>query len=343
MTIKTTFPHIALACLALAANACTLEKTDDVAEYREALPQADSVAVAGPEAAAHGSRTNSRVEGSHTGLLGVGTPGNADVAKWYAFTRGVRDGVNVVTRDVLAGVWLIVHSKPTAVSEDHAEWGPYTDALEPVSYRFRVERVAAAEYDYTLEGRPKASTSDADYRAVLRGKGFGRRDARHGDGTFTIDLDAARALDPSQHQSDSGTVTITHDLPANIGRELGALPRTINADVTPKGELWVRIQSRANADFTGALDVDAHADTDDSKATLLEDISVQSRWRADGAGRADISVVGGDLPVSIPLVTATECWGSDFSRAYYGDSANFEPTFGDVASCAYAEPASIAP
>lgn len=333
----TTLPHIALIALAFAANACTLQKTDDVSEYREALPQADAVAVAGPEGNANGSRTSS-LEQSRSSLLGIGpAPGN--VAKWYAFTRNVRAGVNVVTRNVLAGVWLIVHSAPTSVSQDHAEWGPYSDALEPASYRFRVARVADGEYDYVLEGRPKASRSDADYLTVLHGTGYGRLDPRHGDGTFTIDLDAAKALDPIQHADDSGTVTITHDLPARIGRELGAPPRTINADITPQGEAWVRIQSQANADGTGALDVDAHADTDDSRATLLEDVSVQSRWRADGAGRADITVAGGDLPATIPMVVASECWATDFSRAYYADSVGFEPTTGDVTTCAYADPA----
>jgi hypothetical protein len=254
------------------------------------------------------------------------------------FTRNVRDGVNVVTRDVLAGVWLIVHTEPTSVSENHAEWGPYTDALEPVSYRFRVERVAEGEYDYTLEGRPKASTSDTDYRAVLSGKGYGRLDPRHGDGKFTIDLDAAKALDPIRHRDDSGTVTITHDLPASIGRRLGALPRTISADVTPQGEAWIRIGSQANEDGTGAIHVDAHVDVDDSKATLLEDVSVASRWKADGAGRADITVAGGDLPTTIAMVSATECWGEDFGRVFYSDSVGFEASVGAATSCVYSEP-----
>lgn len=337
MSLKTTLPHIALVALALAANACALQKTDDVSEYREALPEANAVAVAGPEGNANGSRS-SALEQSRTGLLGV-DPATANVAKWYAFTRNVRAGVNAVTRNVLAGVWVIVHSAPTSVSPDHAEWGPYTDALEPASYRFRVDRVADGEYDYVLEGRPKASSSDADYLTVLHGKGYGRLDARHGDGTFTIDLDAAKALDPSQHPDDSGTVTITHDLPASVGRALGQLPRTISASVTPQGEAWVRIESQANADGTGTLNVDAHVDTDDSKATLLEDVSVQSRWRADGAGRADVTLAGGDLPATIAMVSASECWGSDFSRSYYADSVGFEPTFGDVAICAYGEPA----
>ena len=77
-----------------------------------------------------------------------------------------------MTAGVLAGAWLIIQSEPSATSADSATWGPYTDELDPATYRFRITRVATDEYDYVLEGRPKASTSDADYRAVLTGNGF---------------------------------------------------------------------------------------------------------------------------------------------------------------------------
>jgi hypothetical protein len=334
MKTTTTLPHIAFA-VCLLAPACTLQKTDDIAEYREALPQAQHVRVAGPEHSEAGSSTAGAQPGSGLLSAGNGTPG---VARWYAFTRGVRDGVNLVTRNVLGSVWLVVHTKPTRVGEDYAEWGPYTDALDPATYRFRVERVAPHTFEYRLDGRPRASSAEADYRPVLYGNGFGRLDSRHGDGGFTIDLEVAKALDPLKHAEDSGTVSITHDLPSEITRELGALPRTITADVRPKGATFTRIVSVANEDFTGTLDVDAHADIDDSKATLPEDVSLQSRWRADGQGRSDITIAGGDLPAETPLVTATECWGTDFGRVYYADSVDFEETFGEAGACAYDAP-----
>ena len=69
----------------------------------------------------------------------------------------------------------------------------------------------------------------------------------------------------------------------------------------------MHVVSDARADRTGTLSVDAHADTDESKASLLEDVSLLSRWHADGAGRADLAISGGDLPASIPLVTTSEC------------------------------------
>ncbi|MGC4088588.1 MAG: hypothetical protein QM756_11965 [Polyangiaceae bacterium] len=322
MNRRTTLTHIALLTLSTAFAGCNLQKSDDVAEFREALPEANHIAVAGPEQSS-GQKTLAT------------EPGQSEFAEWYAFTRNVRDGVNTVTRDVLGGVWLVVHLQPSNVGADFAEWGPYTDALDPVAYRLRVTRTAEGEYDYRLEGRPRASKSEADYVAVLVGNGFGRLDPRHGDGKFVIDLDAAKRLDPIKHLNDSGTVTITHDLPADITLNPGSLPRLIRADVDPAGDAWMSIVSDAKQDGTGTLTLDAHADTADAKNTALEDVHLLSRWQADGAGRADLTISGGDLPPSIPLVNGSECWNNGFARVYYADSVTFEPNFGESSACAY--------
>ena len=170
---------------------------------------------------------------------------------------------------------------------------------------------------------------------MLTGHGYGRPSALHGQGTFAIDLDAAKALDPYKHPNDSGTVSIVHDLPHDFTDHLGALPRTISATVTPEGEAHYSVKSVANLDRTGSITVAAHVDIDDSKLTKLEDVSVDSRWNAGGAGRADITIAGGDLPASVPIVDATECWGTDFAQAYYSDTVGFAPTAGDVSACVY--------
>ncbi len=318
-------------CLSFALGACTLQKRDDVSEYREAIPE--EVAVDGPESAQGESHSTA----GGRGLL-ADAPTAANWAEWYAWTRNVRDGVNAMTAVVLGSVHYIVNTEPTEVTDDSATWGPYTDALEPATWRFRATRVAEHEYDYVLEGRPKTSTDEADYRTVLSGKGYSKRDDRHGDGAFTIDLDVARELDPLMHQDDSGTVKITHDLPSDIGTRLGALPRTITADIRPAGEQWVTVTSQANEDATGSLDTNAFVDIDDSKLTAPEDVHIVSRWRADGAGRADITIAGGDLPATMELVQAVECWGNDFTRVYYDDSVDFAPTEGDATACAYDTP-----
>ncbi len=325
---------LAAVAVAIAASGCTLEKKDDVSEYREAIPQADAVTVDGPETAQGQSSTMS----GGSGLLATGPAGGGSFAQWYGWTREVRDGVNAITASVLGSVWYVVHTEPTEIGEDNAIWGPYTDALEPASWRFRAERVAEYEYDYFLEGRPKTSTSDDDYVVVLTGKGYGARSDKHGDGYFLVDLDAAGELDPLKHQNDSGTVKITHDLPHDIGTRLGALPRIIKAEIDPAGEPWLTITSTANEDNTGQLEVGAFVDIDESKATAPEDVDILSRWQATGAGRADITIANGDVPVSLGIVEAVECWGTDFTRVYYGDSVDFAPTEGDMTACAYDSP-----
>jgi hypothetical protein len=335
------FTSLALATSFIAASAlvagpgCMLEKQDDGDEYREAVPLREAVVVAGPEADGGGDSSAASVTTQADEPWAVGP-----YSKWYGFTRVVRAGVNLVTGAVLGSAWIIVHTEPSSVEDGEAIWGPYTDALDPATYRFRVTRVADAEYDYVLEGRPKASSDDGDYRALLSGHGYGKRHELHGEGELTIDLDAAHDLDPFAHQDDSGTVRIVHHLPHDLSQG-DFLPRTILAEVTPNPAVnpeSFSVTSTANEDGTGSLHVTANADVDDTKTTELEDIVVDSRWRVDGAGRADIVIAGGDVPADPGMVSAVECWGADFMRSYYSDSLELEPTEGEASACVYDAP-----
>lgn len=310
---------------------CTLDKKDDEADaFREAVPQQQSIALSGPDSSSSASTAAARPT-----LRTLGTTPATPYAKWYGFTREMRRGVNQVTADVLGGVWAILHVPPTAISTDSAVWGPYTDELEPASYRFRITRIATDEYDYTLDGRPKTSTRDADFRAVLTGHGYGKAHALHGQGQFTIDLDVAKSLDPFAHASDSGTVRIDYALPHDFLDEPDFLPRSITAKVDPEGDGVYTVESLANVDHTGSIHLDAHVDIADSKDRQLEDVVIDSRWNESGAGRADIEFTGGDLPSNTPLVSAVECWGTDFTQSYYQDSVNFSPSAGDETACVY--------
>ena len=117
-------------------------------------------------------------------------------------------------------------------------------------------------------------------------------------------------------------------------------PRAITADVHPsKSEDWFTVTSKSAGDGTGTLVVNAYADADDSDLTQREDIQVLSEWNGQGAGRADITITGGDVPASMGIVTAVECWGTDFYRVYYNDSVSYEPSEGDASACAFSTPA----
>ncbi|MEP7050399.1 MAG: hypothetical protein ABJB12_08610 [Pseudomonadota bacterium] len=325
------FPCCALALTV--ASGCVLQKKDGADEFREAVPQKDAVALSGPD----NSSGSSSAASAAPSRRALGTTPATSYAKWYGFTREMREGVNKITAGVLGGAWLIIQSEPSKTSVNSASWGPWTDELSPASYRFTVTRLAPDDYEYVLEGRPKSETSDAAYQVVLKGEGFGKPSPKHGQGAFKIDLDVARELDPFDNESNSGIVVIDHDLPHDFSDRLGALPRTITATVTPKGGAHYTVKSVANEDHTGVIHVDAHVDIDDSKLTKLEDVVINSRWQASGAGRADIAISGGDLPASVTMVDAVECWGADFTQSYYNDSAGISATAGSPSACVYAD------
>lgn len=340
MTKRATWA-VAIVAVTAFGQGCVLTPDDDVGKFREAIPNAEHVKVEGPESAQATSSST-----SFEALSGAKTHdepwAGGPWSYWYGFTRTVRQGVNHVTGAVLGSVWIIVNTQPTSVTEKEAVWGPYTDALEPATYRFRVTEVGPKEYEYRLEGRLKTSTSEADYVPVLFGKGWGRGHDKHGDGFFTIDLDVARSLDPFNHDADdTGTVKITHDLPPDITDNLFSGPKTVIAEVAPSHtDAWWNASSTTNVDGTGTLFVDAFDDTDHDDGTAKENIQVRSRWKADGAGRADVSISGGDVPQTIGIVTAVECWDQSFTQAYYSDSMEWAPSSGDPSQCAYSEPMS---
>ena len=321
------FSFVVVPGLVSFAVGCGPEETGEADAFRAALPLVESVKVDGPETTvSSGSETT------------VDTDVNAPYATYYKFTRKVRDDVNAVTTAVLGSVWFVAHTRPTRVTVDEAVWGPYTDSLEPATYRFRIQKETDGAYRYTYEGRPKESTSDTDYQVVVEGVGYGQSDARHGDGYFTIDLDVARFLDPVKNEDDSGTIRIEHDLPVTVTSEVHALPRHIEVDAqrSDTDEAYA-VTSDAFEDNTGALVVEAVADLDPTGLTKSESVKVLSQWNAQGEGRSDVSFTGGDVPAVVDPVTAVECWNSSFKRSYYHDSAGSEADYGQVAACAYDE------
>jgi hypothetical protein len=305
----------------LLVQACTLEGGGpDVSEYQDVMPEPASVKVAGPET----------IEPSGTSATQADGAAAANYAHWYQFTRSVREQLNRITSRVIGSVSFVAHTKVTTTGEGFAEWGPFTLPKDTVTWRLRIERAGEATYAYRLDGRPKTATSESDFVTVLSGTTYAVSDPRKGDGQFTIDIDAARTLEPDKYVDQSGKATFTHDL-IQVGQ------RSVLVDYDPGDESRISLASQANADGTGQFDVTGLADTDAFGSiglTQLEDVALSSRWRGDGAGRADIVIAAGDFSPIGGSVTIAECWGSDFGRVYYSDSLGVEPTAGDATACA---------
>jgi hypothetical protein len=314
--------------LAVASSACTL-KTEDSSRYQEPIPQSGDVALAIPGSTAAAGASGQAATGLHTlgnpAPAGPAAPG-AGTAAYYQFTRDVADAVDFGTATILGAVWLIVHTPPTSVTGNEAVWGPGNgNALDPVVWRLTVTEIATNEFDYELDGRPHLSTSDADFRAILKGHGYGVGDARHRSGSFVIDNDAYASLDPARASKDSGTVKVTFDA--------RTYPITIEADVHHSADPdFYNVTVTHQRDSSGEVDITALGDVDQPPDGNAENVTMHSRWASTGAGRADVQVTGGSAPGT---VLASECWGVDFSRTYYTDSVDWRPTSGDPASCAF--------
>ena len=111
--------------LFMATSGCAFRKDgDDIERFREAIPEADAVAMPGPETSAEASsRAASAGPTERAQTTGSGAP-NGPWAKYYGVTRELRDGVRSVTGVVLGAVWIIVHTEPSSVGNDEAIWGP---------------------------------------------------------------------------------------------------------------------------------------------------------------------------------------------------------------------------
>jgi len=324
MPRSTILVAFALPIFASAAAVGCAAPVDDASRFKEAVPQTEDVKLNVPGAqVASGSKTQSisTTIGIRT-LPGATTPTGADsTARYYRFTRDITGAVDWGTAVILGGIWAIVNTTPTSVDAKTAVWGPgQGNALEPVIWKFTVSEVGTNEYDYALEGQPKAGGA---WTAVLTGHGYGNAHPLHKTGWFKADNDAYKTLDPARGK-DQGTTKVTYDL--------RQIPATIAVELRPGDAVgWADVKVTHEAAGAGEVDIVGLGDIDDSKATKLEDVHVTSRWTTAGSGRADIELKNGDLPFT---VTATECWSDAFARVYYEDTVNYEPASGNESACA---------
>jgi hypothetical protein len=318
-TIGTMAMVVGMGTMVAAAQGCAI-KSDDGSRFAEAIPETSTASLSVP-----GSSGAGGVHASSATIHIQGPTTTTSYASWYQFTRDITDAVDIGTGIILAEVLFVVHLPPTSVSAHQAVWGPgQGTALDPVVWRMTVDEVGTEEYDYRLEGRPKASTSNADWRAVLTGHGFGKARPEHRSGWFRLDNDAYASLDPARGTS-NGTVKVTFD-----GRQY---PWTIRAEVKHTADTDAYdVTVTHNQDTSGAVDITAHGDVDTPKDGNSEDVVMHSRYDAAGAGRADVQITGGSAPTT---VLASECWDTSFARSYYTDNVGYRPTAGSAAACVF--------
>jgi hypothetical protein len=327
-------PVLALTTFAaLALVGCPEPDEDkDAGVFAQIAPKAEDVKLATPTRASGAGVGTDAQAPTPPGVEPTGNGANG-LATFYTFTRQTFDGVNIGTAWVLGLVNAITKYPTTQRSDDQAIWGPWQGELSPAEWRLRVTRAEGDAYDYVLEGR--TASEGGEYRAVISGRGYAPGDSRRGLGNFVIDNDAADAIDPARLKSpdSSGTLAVDHDLRALRSNLDAAYHISVKARPTANDEQYDIELDRLDGGG-GTVEITSKGDVDDEPAkAALENISMKSRWIASGAGRADVTVEGGDVPPSLGTITMSECWGESFKEVYYTDSANLAPTSGDEAAC----------
>lgn len=256
-------------------------------------------------------------------------PGGAErtvgqLAEWYVATRNVTRTFNGGAGWVLVLIHTIVQFPVTSVSGDTYTWGPWSGALDPAEYRLDVRDKGDGTYEYQLSGRSKTEPG-AQFEVIIDGTSDPRAGHLQGNGQFLIDLDASKRVNPIDADPDArGTIDVRYDLAA---RHLDMTIMSTDANNQP-----VLADYAYNRTLDGGGDMVFSVEGDAGGTSAQENIVLRSRWQADGAGRADGRLSGGDLATG---AEASECWSTSFRRTYYTDSVDFEPTEGDVADCAF--------
>jgi hypothetical protein len=242
------------------------------------------------------------------------------LADYYVTTRNVTRMFNGGTAWVLTLIHAIVQYPVTNVVGNVYTWGPWTDALNPAEYQLQVTALADGTFDYVLSGRNK-TVAGSTFITVIDGHSDPRPGENLGNGSFLLDMDASRIVNPIDSGDGTGQLTVHFDLAARH-LDLGLAQATTTADYAYDEA----------ADGSGDMTFDFQGDVNNN-GSALENIQIRSRWLPTGAGRGDARVTGGDIAPNV--ATASECWDTTFGRVFFTDSWG-APEEGTVGACAFA-------
>jgi hypothetical protein len=297
-------------CAASLATACVVKQDAPPSEIAKAIPTNDQVAIKLPQ-------TATRVDNAAVG----------DLATFYVATRGVTLTFNGGSAWVLILIHTIVQFPVTSVSGNTYTWGPWSgSALDPAIYKLDVTANADGTYDYVFSGHAK-SDATAHFLTLIDGHADPTPGELKGNGTFLLDFDASRVVDPIDNANNHGQVDVNYNL-ATRHLDLTIMSTDANGQAASADYAYDE-----GVDGSGNMTFDVLANVGGTAAE--EDLTLRSRWEANGAGRGDARITGGDLGSTSAI--ASECWSSSFLRVFYTDNASFNPTEGDATQCAYTD------
>ncbi len=297
---------------------CNLSNED--LEFLYALPSREILQARAPGEGA-GMGTSEGALGQRRDALSVG-----DASEGYKLTVGAAGEFNKLVFGVLDIVEKVRRLRPTERTLDRRVWGPFDDEHDKDKQaRLIIERAFEADgtpsYTWGVEFRRKSGTGD--WLAGVEGFFAATKDVRKGTGSFSFEAERLRDAGLQGPDDDPNVQKLEFDYatdeePVEIGVRLVTAESVGHsaAAYAQDGSGAVRTLITANVGGTPAQ----------------EQLYIDSRWVAGGAGRADMEITGGDLGPS--RVTAIECWDAQGKVVYARPWEFFKPDVGTVNDCA---------
>jgi hypothetical protein len=284
-------------------------KDDAEEEFRNSIPRGETVTV--------------RVPGTNSGKALVETQAQpitlaqGQTADFYKLTWAASNIFNGGALLVLGLVKTVVSFPPTTLTADTAVWGPWTGALDPITWKVTVTRRGDHLYSYTFEGRDRNAPS-APFITVLSGDHTPTLDAKgrpmegFGSGSFTLDNDARQRL--PMPGADVGKAHYTYERSAPAAMvAIDAQFIQVKDDERPGQLVDLGYRYRATPGNGGSMEFLHSAPATMTMAGTIW--KIKSRWLETGAGRSDVVGQGGDIPAG-QSAKLSECWDQTFASRY---------------------------
>ncbi len=247
----------------------------------------------------------------------------------YEVTRSAKWYVNGGLVATFAWIGAIMEYPFTEETDDGYLWGPWRESLSRIEFRFAMDKTAAEEFAFRLEGRNINAAADDPWVLIVDGAVFAGDQPHQGTGSIVFDYDAIHEVDVSHPTPESGLITYEFDV-----REYPYLVDVSIVDFEPyEGEVINAVYhyERLSEGMAGELSFEAEDDVwpDGDLDGVPETLNVVSRWTSSGEGKAWAGVAGGSLADdNIESFELLECW-ADSDGLYYQTYQSTEITFED--------------
>lgn len=324
--MKTILNTRAMACVAilLGAGCGPMDELSTGQAFLEAFPVDQTLLIPAGEDAAEAGEMRSMSQA----LVG-------DRADLHDLSFYVAYQINSQAHSILRTIWFITRFQPSLAVEEEgvigegdnqiitdarAVWGPFPDNegknLEFILHVWRGTDPddGRRTYVYYAAGRTRGSDEGwipfvfggAKPAVTVEGERLDRV------GLVEVDCDAVRALDPTE--DDVGSATYAYRV-GNGHHAVAAVGEGVWTDSTHTTTADATCFYGRSGEGYAVMEFDTSVDLEDDDGDALEDLHVVTGWLANGDGRSDAGVAGGDLTAG--GATLTECWGRDKRQTYF--------------------------